>query len=145
MVKRPRVLERTSSKSSFLHPKHVKTCSMPLADISACLELVSYCPSLLQLQPSLIQLIPSTRNSVPENTKQKCSLLLIACISDVSAAHNYGSLLVPSIYSWRNKGRGFSSVSIQRKAHLFLFRSLFCWVPWLSHLENVMISPGSQF
>lgn len=94
MVKRPRVLERTSSKSSFLHPKHVKTCSMPLADISACWALVPYCPSLLQLQPSLIKLIPSTRNSVPENNKQKCSLLLIACISDVSAAHNYGSLLV---------------------------------------------------
>lgn len=99
--KRPPVLERASCKSSFLHSKHKDSyknlfCAPfpapPPPAISACSEvqLASYCPSLLQLQPSLIKLIPSTRNSVPER-----GFMLSAYISDVSAAHNYGSLLFP--------------------------------------------------
>lgn len=72
-------------------------------------------------------------------------LLLIACISD---AHNCGSLLLPSIYSWRNKGRGFSSVHPEKNpspAVSTRSSSLLCWVLHAPHHDNAMISPGSHF
>lgn len=90
---------------------------MPLAEITACWELVSYCPSLLQLQPSVIKLLPSTRNSIPETGFCLLPAFLMSLLLTTMAA-----FLLSSIYSW-SKGRGFSSVSIQRKTHLLLFQS----------------------